>query len=62
MDQTENSPVTIEVFDLMGKVITSIVSNKTEVVLNTGSYEDGLYFVKVKTQNATYTKKLVKNR
>jgi serine protease AprX len=62
VDQTENSPVTIEVYDLMGKVITSIVSNKTEVVLNTGSYADGLYFVKVKTQNATYTKKLVKNR
>ena len=52
---------TIDIYDVMGKLIFSQNTTSNKVQIDLSSYATGLYFVKIKTENNTITKRLLKN-
>ncbi|HWY99076.1 MAG TPA: T9SS type A sorting domain-containing protein, partial [Bacteroidia bacterium] len=59
------SDVQVEVYNMLGQVVQTVhwsdVSNNT-YVLNLSGHANGMYFVKLMTDNATITKKIMLNR
>jgi hypothetical protein len=52
----------VEVFDVMGKCHSSLVTcHSSLVTLNISHLPTGIYFVKIQTENETITKKVIKN-
>ncbi len=60
----DNTPVTISVFDIQGKLAMSpwvkdLVKGEQQLTLNTASLANGKYFVKINTGNKTSTAKMI---
>ena len=57
----ENNAInTVEVYDVVGKLVFSEnTENQSELILNVSSFQSGVYFVNLKTDNQTITSKLV---
>ena len=51
----------IEITDLSGRVILSITSQEEEIIVNTKYYANGVYYVKVISDNGTSRLKVIKN-
>jgi hypothetical protein len=67
IDLSETQNVEINVFDLSGRMITSLVNNELQKGNHVYTWESmdspaGIYFYSVKTANKTYTKKLILNK
>ncbi|HSD08233.1 leucine-rich repeat protein [Flavobacterium sp.] len=52
---------TIQLFDVTGKVVIQKTVNATENSIDTSNLVNGLYFVKVNSNEGTFTKKVIKN-
>lgn len=55
---TQLNEYSIEIFDLLGRVLSSELSNEKSKTINLNSFSSGLYMVKIKTGHSTETKKL----
>lgn len=67
VDLAETQNVEINIFDLSGRNVTSLVNNKLQTGNHVYTWEAdespaGIYFYSVKTSNKTYTKKLILNK
>ncbi len=56
-----NVITTIQVVDIMGKVVVSIAPNSNGAVIDASKLSSGIYFAKVTSSNNTQTLKLIKN-
>ena len=57
-------PKTILVYDLIGKIVctkTEFQSNQSTVLLNLSNASNGIYFVKIISENKSVTKRIIKN-
>ena len=55
-------PESIEIIDLTGKIIhTQKEFNNKEISLNLTSISNGIYFIKIATDNQILTRKIIKN-
>jgi hypothetical protein len=50
-----------EVFNNLGQVIKSGTTNSSNFSINTSNFSNGVYFLKLKVENATKTLKFIKN-
>lgn len=50
----------VAIFDIMGKQISTVEANDTDVVINTTSMVAGMYFAKIESDNGVQTIKLIK--
>jgi len=58
----DNSKKTIQLFDITGKiVIEQIISNDTFLQLNTTTFENGIFFLNITSNNNSITKKIIIN-
>ncbi len=55
----ENMPVTIALFDITGREITSFNTSKSSVELNTDSFSPGIYMLRAITGNSSVTDRVV---
>ena len=67
IDLTETQNVVIDIFDLSGKKISSLVNDRLQTgnhiyTWEADNYPAGIYFYSVRTANKTYTKKLILNK
>ncbi len=65
IDLKESSNVTLEVYDMSGKKISSLlegneINGKTTVTLNGDNLSEGIYFCKMTVGNSSFVKKIVK--
>ena len=63
----EESVVSIDIFDITGRIANSLVKQvqpkgNKQVVLNLSSFPEGIYFLRLNTDNGTVTKKIIKVR
>lgn len=47
----------VEVFNMMGQMICSYIANDVNTQINTANFANGVYMVKINTENGTLTKK-----
>jgi len=60
--RTENSNMSsIQVFDILGKNVLSLVPNASETIIDGSSLKSGLYFAQIKTATGINSIKLIKN-
>jgi len=52
---------TITVFNITGQVINRVYVDRNKTVINTESWNSGLYFIKIKSGNYAYSFKAIKN-
>jgi hypothetical protein len=57
----KNNLKVIEVFELRGKKIFETQTKKDEIILNVENYPEGIYLVKIKTNNSSNISKFCKN-
>jgi hypothetical protein len=50
----------VAIYDIMGKQITTVEANDTDVVINTTNMVAGMYFAKIESDNGVQTIKLIK--
>lgn len=50
----------VEVYDVFGKLISSTEVNDNDVTVDISNYTNGVYFARIRTENGTVTKKVVK--
>ena len=50
----------VEVYDVYGKLISNMEVNDNDVTIDISSYNNGVYFTRIRTENGTVTKKVVK--
>lgn len=50
----------VAIYDIMGKQITTVEANDTDVVINTTNIVAGMYFAKIESDNGVQTIKLIK--
>ena len=50
----------VEVYDVFGKLISSTEVNDNDVTIDVSNYNNGVYFTRIRTENGTVTKKVVK--
>ena len=50
----------VEVYDVFGKLISSTEVNDNDVTIDVSNYTKGVYFTRIRTENGTVTKKVVK--
>jgi len=50
---------TLEMMDMTGKIIQTATSQKNEMQINTNAIADGIYFVKISSENGVVVKKVV---
>jgi hypothetical protein len=51
---------TIEVYDISGKLLTSLYPNSNSIVVNFTKYSSGIYFIKIAGESGTMTQKIVR--
>jgi hypothetical protein len=56
-----NAAKTVQVSDLTGRVVMTGSSNTDKVNVNISSLANGIYYVKIQSNNAVETIKVVKN-
>jgi hypothetical protein len=59
VDLKSDSNTTIEIYDILGKHVFTSILNKTSTI-NLQALRAGIYIVKITQNNATISKKLVK--
>lgn len=47
----------VEVFNMMGQMVSSYIANDVNTQINTANFANGVYMVKINTENGTVTKK-----
>ena len=52
-------PVKVEIYDIMGKKVNSLLTTKKAFPIETDQFEKGIYFVKAETTNYKITRKLI---
>ena len=52
-------PVKVEIYDIMGKKVNSLLTTKKVFTIETDQFEKGIYFVKAETTNYKITRKLI---
>ncbi|WP_109299987.1 T9SS type A sorting domain-containing protein [Aquimarina sp. AU474] len=57
----ENGFKSAEIYNIQGKIIKNIESNKNQKQLNVSWLQKGVYFIKIKANNGEFTKKIIKN-
>ncbi len=50
----------VEVYDVFGKLISNTEVNDNDVTVDISNYTNGVYFTRIRTENGTVTKKVVK--
>ena len=50
----------VEVYDVYGKLISNMEVNDNDVTIDISNYNNGVYFTRIRTENGTVTKKVVK--
>ena len=50
----------MEVFDVFGKLMSSVEVNDNTVTIDATSYASGVYFVRILTEKGMVTKRIVK--
>lgn len=50
----------IELYDMQGRVLVSKTNDTTQATLDVSSYSNGIYFLKINSENGEQTKKIVK--
>jgi len=60
IESNNNSAKVIQVTDLTGRVIVSSTNNSEKVNVNLGSFANGIYYVKIKSENSVDVIKVVK--
>jgi hypothetical protein len=55
----QNSIISYELFDAIGRFISSDLTNSLEVTLNKNNYADGIYYIKLKKEEGCDVKKIV---
>lgn len=58
---SENAIDSIQIIDLLGKIVVNQVANTNEVRVDASGLTAGIYFAKIKSGNAMETVKLIKN-
>jgi hypothetical protein len=56
--QTKSPASTIEICDMLGRTIATIIPNSNSTTINTSQFAEGVYLLKVKNGNAISTQKL----
>jgi hypothetical protein len=57
---TLNMPATIEILNIQGQLIKTIVTNSNKTDIDISAFPSGMYFVKVKTEKRTEVRKFMK--
>ena len=55
----DDASAQISVYDLQGRKVTAFVTESSRVRIETANWENGIYFVVVKSVSATWTEKLI---
>jgi hypothetical protein len=59
---TQNAEIlSVNVFDVLGKSVLTLVPNNKTVVIDGSSFKSGLYFAQIKTANSLSSIKLIRN-
>jgi len=56
---TDNAVKTIEILDLLGKKVYSVVSDKQTILINADGFNKGIYFINIYSDNLKTSKKLI---
>ena len=60
IQNSESRIQSVEVFDVFGKLISNMEVNDNDVTVDISNYTNGVYFARIRTENGTVTKKVVK--
>lgn len=62
LEQLNSNIISLQIYDVLGKIVgTSDVSSKT-FIINTENYPEGIYVIKINTEQGTVTKKIIKQQ
>lgn len=50
----------IQLFDVQGRILMTKIVNGTQAIIETSPYSSGTYFIRMQTENGTFTQKIVK--
>ncbi len=53
-------PLSVEITNTTGKIIEQNNSNSTLQIFDLSNYSNGVYFIKIQTENGVYTEKIIK--
>lgn len=56
-----NGDIDVAIYDVQGKIITTRILKNDETKINIESLLNGIYFVKVTSENYSKTEKIIKN-
>lgn len=56
-----NKIINVTLFDVLGKNVLSVFPNSNDLTIDGSTLKDGLYFAKIKTENSSYSIKLIKH-
>ncbi|RZJ71874.1 MAG: T9SS type A sorting domain-containing protein, partial [Flavobacterium sp.] len=58
--KSENNVRSVQVFDIQGRLLQTVIANETDITLDMTSQQSGIYFIKIKTDKGVKVEKLIK--